>query len=81
MKRTIEDKAEEARQFFVGCAEAEKDEPRRKHFEYCADMAEAVRDTLRYVDHVKVQLEEIQHALGRHVQVSGTVPHTARGRR
>lgn len=78
MIRSIEDKMEEARQYFVQKAGAEPDAQQRRHLEYCADLAEAVQETTRLIDLVKTQLEEVRHAVGRHVEVTGTVPHTVR---
>lgn len=78
MNRSIEDKIDEARRFFLESAERETDPRRRLHLERCADMAEAIRETHRRIDYLRTQLDDVRHALGRHVEVTGTVPHTRR---
>ncbi|MGE5178210.1 MAG: hypothetical protein ACM3PF_03860 [Bacteroidota bacterium] len=78
MIRSIEDKIDEARACFLESTEGEKDPRRRRQLQACADMAEAIREAHRRIDYLKTQLEEVRHALGRHVEVRGTVPHTRR---
>ena len=66
MKRTSDERMEEARAFFSARAAAVQDEAERQQLTHLADMAESVQEVVRTLDYMKIQLQEIRHALSLH---------------
>ena len=66
MKRTSDERMEEARAFFSARAAAVQEEAERQQLAHLADMAESVQELVRTLDYMKIQLQEIRHALSLH---------------
>lgn len=66
MKRTSDERMEEARAFFSARAAAVQDEAERQQLNHLADMAESVQEVVRTLDYIKIQLQDIRHTLSLH---------------
>ncbi|HEX7077411.1 MAG TPA: hypothetical protein VF363_03215 [Candidatus Eisenbacteria bacterium] len=71
---------ERTRRFFADRAERAANETDRSAQEQLADMAESIQETVRLLEHLRVQVDEVRHAIGLHLETTGPVPHTHRGR-
>jgi len=50
--------------FFRGMAETEQDAELRAHYHHLYQMAEAIQETVRAHDFLKLQVEELTHKVG-----------------
>jgi hypothetical protein len=67
-----------ARRFFLERAAAETTDEGRELYEELHRIVEAVEETASLVAHLKIQLDEVRHAMGLHLEGGGPVPHTRR---
>lgn len=77
---SVDEKMERAHRTFSERASRADTAEERTLCEELAEMADAMQETVRQLDHVKGQLDEMRRALGLHLETSGIVPHTQRRR-
>ena len=64
MERSSDQKMDAAVRFFRGMAETEQDAELRAHYHHLYQMAEAIQETVRAHDFLKLQVEELTHKVG-----------------
>jgi hypothetical protein len=64
MERSSDQKLEAAVRFFKGLAETEKNAELRAHYHHLYEMAEAMQETARAHEFLKLQMEELTHRVG-----------------
>lgn len=67
-----------ARRFFVERASSETTKEGRELCEHLHRVVESLDETASLVAHLQVQLDEIRHGMGVHLEGAGPVPHTRR---
>lgn len=70
-----------ARRFFKERAALEKTEQARALYEHLHQVVVSLEETASLVAHLQVQLDEVRHGVGLHLESAGPVPHTRRTRR
>lgn len=76
----IDEKMERARLHFLDRAGRATTPEDRTTNEVLAQMAVSIQESLRLLEHLKLQVDEVRHAIGLHLETSGPVPHTQRRR-
>lgn len=75
---SVDEKMERARSLFSERAEHAATPEERSANEALADLAESIQENVRLLEHLRVQLDEVRHGVGMHLEVAGPVPHTHR---
>jgi hypothetical protein len=80
-KVPVHEAMQRARGFFKEHAASQKTEQARALYEHLHQVVASLEETASLVAHLQVQLDEVRHGMGLHLESAGPVPHTRRTRR
>lgn len=78
VKPSIQEAVDASRQFLFDRAANAVKADERELYRHLQGLAESVEELASLQEDVKIQLEEVRHAMGLHLERSGPVPHTRR---
>lgn len=78
VKPSMQEKMDASRRFFFERAAAATKAEDRELYRQLQAVAELVEEMASLQEHFKIQLDEVRHAMGLHLERSGPVPHTRR---
>lgn len=74
----IHDALLQARRYFGERAASETNDEARELCDQLRRVVESLEETTSLVAHLKIQVDEVRHGMGLHLEGTGSVPHTRR---